>query len=206
MNSVQDINTSLLILYFRQEATLMSVVSALTLPGRLSQDTLKHQGMKVKECPLSLIAQVNRAPDVLFKKTRQFIGRIIACNSGKFWAYGQYSACLQLAVWNIISVVSWVLNVQKVRKISWKGNINAQGNRKRTIMPAFIIKHWVINVNKSKMEKQFRTLEKAGSQNIHLKNQLPWYSWAKMACVCTLLWIMVDLNRIFLLQPKAAKA
>lgn len=70
----------------------------------------------------------------------------------------------------------------------------------------FLKKHWAIKANKSKMEKQFKILEEAGSQNICLKKQLPWYSWAKMACVSSLLWMMVDLNMILLLQPKAAKA
>lgn len=83
LHPVQDINPSLLALYFRQEATLMLLVSAFTLSGRLSHGTLKHQGMKVRHYPLSLNAQVSRVPGVTFRKTRQFIGKILACNSGK---------------------------------------------------------------------------------------------------------------------------
>lgn len=43
----------------------------------------KHQGMKVRKYPLSLNAQVSRVPGVTFRKTRQFTGKILACNSGK---------------------------------------------------------------------------------------------------------------------------
>lgn len=135
MNPVQDISTSLLTLYFRQEATLMLVVSAFPLFGRLSHGTLKHQGMQVRQCPLPLNTQVSRVPGVTFKKTRQFIGESIACRSGK--CLSTWSISSMFAAGCIKHSFSGSLGSECAKSKKYLLRRKCKWTTKRTIMPAF---------------------------------------------------------------------
>lgn len=67
-------------------------------------------------------------------------GRSLPATQESAWTHDQYPACLQLAVWNKISAFSWVLSVQRVRKISWEGDINAPGQQKEDNYASFYFK------------------------------------------------------------------